>query len=158
MWSLQRIQDPKIGSTLTGRMAPMTGVETPDRYTVIVKASRPWVEAFDVFQQAKIIDPVTFQTAGLSTPTGTGPFVFAEYVTGDHLRLVKNTNYWRNGLPYLDEIVVSIHRDAQTTVVALEAGALDLISVGLPLLDMIRLQSDARYFSMTGPARAGSQI
>jgi hypothetical protein len=43
---LLRIQDPKIGSVLTGRMADMTRIETPDKYTVIVKAARPWVEAF----------------------------------------------------------------------------------------------------------------
>jgi peptide/nickel transport system substrate-binding protein len=144
-WSLQRIQDPKIGSNLTARMAAMNGVETPDKYTVIVKASRPWVEVFDVIQQANIIDPVTFQTSGLTKPTGTGPFVFAEYAQGDHLRLVRNPNYWASGLPYLDEVLVSIHADAQAAVVGLEAGALDLISVGLPMQDMIRLQSDPRY-------------
>jgi len=71
----------------------MTGVEAPDKYTVIVKASRPWVEAFDFFEQANIIDPVTFQAVGVTKPTGTGPFAFAEYAQGDHLRLVKNTNY-----------------------------------------------------------------
>jgi peptide/nickel transport system substrate-binding protein len=143
-WSLQRLQDPKIGSTLTGRVAPMTGVETPDKYTVIVKASRPWVEAFDLFEQTNIIDPVTFQSAGLNRPTGTGPFVFAEFAQGDHLRLVRNPNYWRSDLPYLDEILVTIHADPQAAVVALEAGATDLISYGLPVLDAIRLQQDPK--------------
>lgn len=92
-FALLRIQDPKTGSTFIGRMAPMTGVETPDKYTVVVKASRPWAEAFDTFQLANIIDPVTYQAAGLSIPTGTGPFKFADYAQGDHLRLVKNPNY-----------------------------------------------------------------
>jgi peptide/nickel transport system substrate-binding protein len=143
--SLLRIQDPKIGSALSARMAPMTSLDTPDKYTLIVNASRPWVEAFDVFNQATIFDPVTFQAAGLSKPTGTGPFMFAEYAQGDHLRLVKNPKYWRSGLPYLDEVLVSIHADAQTAIVALEAGALDLISYGLPITDMIRLQKDPTY-------------
>jgi peptide/nickel transport system substrate-binding protein len=143
--SLLRIQDPKIASTLTGRMTPMTAIETPDDYTVILNASRPWVEAFDVLQQANIIDPVTFQTAGLSKPTGTGPFMFAEYAQGDHLRLVKNTNYWGHDGPYLDEVLISIYSDAQAAVVALEAGALDLISAGLPVLDTLRLQKDPQY-------------
>jgi peptide/nickel transport system substrate-binding protein len=144
-WSLLRIQDPRIGSVLTGRMADVTGIETPDKYTVIVKAARPWVEAFDLFEQTNIIDPVTFQTDGLSRPTGTGPFVFAEYAQGDHLRLTRNPNYWQTGLPYVDEVLVSIHRDAQSAVVQLEAGALDLISIGLPITDMIRLQQDPSF-------------
>ena len=69
----------------------------------------------------------------------------AEYAQGDHLRLVKNTNYWRSGFPLLDEVSVSIHADAQAALVALESGALDLVSVGLPVTDMIRLQNDPAY-------------
>jgi peptide/nickel transport system substrate-binding protein len=71
--------------------------------------------------------------------------MFAEYAQGDHLRLVKNANYWRPGHPYLDEILISIHTDAQAAVVALEAGALDLISYGLPVTDTLRLQQDPQY-------------
>jgi peptide/nickel transport system substrate-binding protein len=144
-WSLQRVQDPKLGSNFTGRIAPLTGIDTPDSSTVIVNASRPWVEAFDVFQQLNILDPVTFAAEGLSRPTGTGPFMFVEYVPGDHLRLTRNPNYWRTGIPYLDEVVVSIHRDAQAAVVSLEAGALDLISNGLPTSDFVRLTQDPGY-------------
>jgi peptide/nickel transport system substrate-binding protein len=157
-WSLQRIQDPKTASLLTGRIAPMIGVEAPDKYTVVVKASRPWVEAFDLFEQANVIDPVTFQAAGLSKPTGTGPFVFAEYVQGDHLRLVKNTNYWRNGFPYLDELLVPIHADAQAAVVKLEAGALDLIPFAMPVTDMIRLQKDPNYQTLLNERTGSSWV
>jgi peptide/nickel transport system substrate-binding protein len=144
-WSLLRIQDPKIGSVLTGRIADMTEIDTPDKYTVIVKASRPWVEAFDLFEQTNIIDPITFELEGLRKPTGTGPFVFAEYAQGDHLRLTRNKHYWQSGLPYVDEVLVSIHRDAQSAVVELEAGALDLISIGLPIVDMLRLQQNPSF-------------
>jgi peptide/nickel transport system substrate-binding protein len=71
--------------------------------------------------------------------------MFAEYAQGDHLRLVKNTNYWNSGLPYVEEVLVSIHADAQSAFVALEAGALDLISVGMPILDTLRLQQEPTY-------------
>jgi peptide/nickel transport system substrate-binding protein len=144
-WSLLRIQDPKIGSVLTGRIAPMLGVDTPDNYTVVVHAARPWVEAFDLFEQATILDPSTFETYGLAKPTGTGPFMFAEYLQGDHLRLVKNPNYWQSDRPYLDEIYVSIHPDAQSAVVDLEAGGVDISTVGFPLPDLIRLKNDPNY-------------
>jgi peptide/nickel transport system substrate-binding protein len=159
-WSLMRIQDPKTGSVLTGRITPMIAIETPDKYTVVVMASRPWVEAFDLFEQATILDPVTFGTDGISRPTGTGPFMFAEYSQGDHLRLVRNSNYWRSDLPYLDEILVTIHRDAQAAVVALEAGAIDIITVGLPIPDLIRLQGNPNYTVLLNDhsARVGSHI
>src|SRR5579859_305469 len=149
--SLLRLQDPKIGSILTAPMMPMTGVDTPDRYTVVVNASRPWVEVFDTLNRAAIIDPVSLATYGLARPTGTGPFMFAEYAQGDHLRLVKNPNYWQPDLPHLDEVLISIYADAQSADVALEAGALDLVSVGMPLTDVLRLQSDPTYQVLINP-------
>jgi peptide/nickel transport system substrate-binding protein len=144
-WSLLRIQDPKINSVLTGRIAPMTAVDAPDKYTVVVRASRPWVEAFDLFEQATIIDPVTFQSDGLTRPAGTGPFKFVEYAQGDHLRLVRNPNYWRSDLPYIDEIFVSIHADPQAAAVKLEAGTLDLVGASLPTTELLRLKKDPAY-------------
>jgi peptide/nickel transport system substrate-binding protein len=123
----------------------MTGVDIPDKYTAILNASRPWVEVFDVLNQVSIIDPVTFQSDGLRKPTGTGPFMFVEYAQGDHLRLIKNPNYWRSGLPYFDEVLVSIYRDAQAAVVALDAGALDVVGAGMPVIDLIRLQGNPAY-------------
>lgn len=116
-----------------------------DKYTVVVKASRPWVEAFDVFEQANIADAVTFRTDGVTKPTGTGPFVFAEYAQGDHLRLIRNTNYWRKDRPYLDEVLVVIRRDAQTAVVEFEAGAVDMVGVGLSVSDLVRLKKDPQH-------------
>jgi peptide/nickel transport system substrate-binding protein len=143
-WCLERLQDPKTASSLQGRALAMSGWETPDKYTVVVKANRPWPDAFDLFQYVNIIDPEAFQTSGLLRPSGTGPFVFAEYVQGDHLRLVKNKNYWQGTKPYLDELFVSITRDSQSAAVQVEAGTLDLVD--LPLIsDMLRLQNDPKY-------------
>jgi peptide/nickel transport system substrate-binding protein len=145
-FSLERIQDPKVGGgVLAGFARAVSGFDIPDRYTVVVKASRPWPEAFDLLAQANIVDQVTLQSDGLSKPTGTGPFVFSEYAQGDHLRLVRNKNYWQRDRPYLDEVLVSIHADAQAAVVQLESGALDLLGFGLPVSDAVRLQSDPQF-------------
>ena len=35
---------------------------------------------------------------------GTGPFALGEWQKGESLRLVKNTNYWEEDLPLLDEV------------------------------------------------------
>jgi ABC-type transport system substrate-binding protein len=40
----------------------------------------------------------------MSNPVGTGPFKFKEKVSGYHVYLVRNENYWQKGLPYLDGI------------------------------------------------------
>jgi peptide/nickel transport system substrate-binding protein len=39
-----------------------------------------------------------------SQPVGTGPFVFERYARDDAFVLVRNEDYWQEGLPYLDRI------------------------------------------------------
>ena len=143
-FSLQRLQDPKVASTMLGRAKTMVNWTTPDSSTIVVKASRPWPDAFDLLQYVNIIDPETLATSGLAKPVGTGPFMFVEYQQGDHLALTKNPNYWQTGKPYLDRIVTSIFNDGQAAVAQLEAGALDIADM-TTINDTVRLQKDPKY-------------
>jgi peptide/nickel transport system substrate-binding protein len=62
-----------------------------------------------------------------SHPVGTGPFKLTEYVQDDHMTLVRNENYFKKGLPYLDKIVVRIIHDANTRFSALRAGEIQMM-------------------------------
>lgn len=54
---------------------------------------------------------------------GTGPFRFAEWRSGEYIRVVRNDDYWRgNGEPAIDEIVWSFIPDANTRLNAMKAG------------------------------------
>jgi len=59
-----------------------------------------------------------------SRVVGTGPFLFEEWVTGDHVTLVPNPNYW-NGVPVLDEYIYKILPDDAATVNQLITGEVD---------------------------------
>jgi peptide/nickel transport system substrate-binding protein len=59
---------------------------------------------------------------------GTGPFIFKEWVPGDHITLTKNPNYWKPGLPYLDQIVLKIIPDTSSMILALRAGEINYIN------------------------------
>ncbi|MBV9325289.1 MAG: hypothetical protein JO352_16075 [Chloroflexi bacterium] len=63
-----------------------------------------------------------------SKAVGTRPFAFVEWAPGDHVELTKNRNCWQSGKPYLDEVRVSIVKDAQALVTQFEYGALDASS------------------------------
>ena len=59
-----------------------------------------------------------------SRVVGTGPFLFEEWVTGDHVTLVPNENYW-NGVPVLDEYIFKILPDDAAIVNQLKTGEID---------------------------------
>ena len=60
-------------------------------------------------------------------PIGTGPFKFVEYKTNQSIKVVKNQNYWKPGLPYLDGIEYTIIPNRSTALLAFVAGKFDMI-------------------------------
>jgi peptide/nickel transport system substrate-binding protein len=59
-------------------------------------------------------------------PIGTGPFKFVEFKSNESIRLVKNADYWKKGLPYLDAIEWRIVPSRSTRILAFAAGEFDL--------------------------------
>jgi peptide/nickel transport system substrate-binding protein len=59
-------------------------------------------------------------------PIGTGPFKFVEYKQNEHIKLVKNTDYWKPGRPYLDGIEWTIVPNRATQSLAFIAGNFDM--------------------------------
>ncbi|HEX5167453.1 MAG TPA: ABC transporter substrate-binding protein, partial [Thermomicrobiales bacterium] len=55
---------------------------------------------------------------------GTGPFLFKEWITGDHVTLIPNPNYW-NGVAILDEYIFKILPDDSAAVNQLKTGEID---------------------------------
>lgn len=76
-------------------------------------------------------------------PVGSGPFELAEYVPDDHIRLVKNPDYFEEGLPYLDEVFIRIVPDDDTGRLEFENGTMDVsfLPTDVP-------EDMARYFRM----------
>lgn len=78
------------------------------------------------------------------TPIGTGPFVFKEWKRGAFMRLERNPNYWKPGLPYLDAVVFNMMPDAASRVVAFEKGEVNVLRSGdIEVSDAKRLQKTA---------------
>jgi ABC-type transport system substrate-binding protein len=69
---------------------------------------------------------------GTSHPVGTGPFVFKEWVPNSHFTATANPNYWRPGLPYLDQITFKPIPNEQARAEALQSGTIDLMITDTP--------------------------
>jgi peptide/nickel transport system substrate-binding protein len=93
----------------------------------------------------RILDKDTLEGPDAATRVvGTGPFRWTEWVSGDHITLTKNPDYWDVGKPYLAGAEIKIMRDQQTMVAALEAGAVDVAFLA-PISDSARLKADPNY-------------
>lgn len=75
-----------------------------------------------------------------TAPIGTGPFRFVEWNRGQYIYLQRNEDYWDEGKPYLDDIILQFIPDASARAVALEAQEIDIAGgMPVPLIDAQRL-------------------
>jgi len=147
-YSLLRLRDPKVApivGPLANQSAWWTTVDTPDKYTIVLASDTPRPGVFDFFQFFTIVDKNLMEGPDAHTKVnGTGPFMFVEWVEGDHVTMKRNPNYWRTGQPYFDSIETHLYRDAQAMVAGLEGGTLDEVDAP-SLQDLVRLKDDPKY-------------
>src|SRR5271165_5443446 len=73
-----------------------------------------------------------------SHPIGTGPFKFVEFKPNEFIKVVKNPDYWKPGLPYLDGIEYTILRNRSTAILAFVAGKYELTFAGTLTIPLTR--------------------
>ncbi len=82
-----------------------------------------------------------------TNPIGTGPFKFVELKQNESIKLVKNPDYFKKGLPYLDGIEYTILPNRSTAILGFVAGKFDITfptEVSIPLMKDVKSQkSDA---------------
>ena len=71
-------------------------------------------------------------------PIGTGPFKVAEFKAHDVVRLVKNTDYWKPGRPYLDAIEWRVIPSAATRNLSFVAGQVDLTGISDVTMNVLK--------------------
>jgi peptide/nickel transport system substrate-binding protein len=150
------------GTDVTSRVGwdRISSVETPDDYTVVftfteVDAPFLWRLTRTHILPEHILGGLTAEEFNAAdwfrAPVGTGPFMFKEWVAGDHITLVKNPDYFVEGQPYLDEVVYRVVPDANTLLNMTETGEVDVqfrvqddlaeLLDGMPDVDRITVQS-----------------
>src|SRR6478609_195322 len=82
-----------------------------------------------------------------TNPVGTGPFKFVELKQNESIKLTKNPDYFKKGLPYLDGIEYTIVPNRSTAILGFVAGKFDITfptEVSIPLMKDVKSQkSDA---------------
>jgi len=105
-----RLRNPPAGvvSTRRATFSDIGSIETPDPTTVVFKMKAVNAAMLEHFASPwNCIYSAKDLAADPNSPkvkiNGTGPFVFGEHVKGSHVSGKKNPNYFKPGLPYLDE-------------------------------------------------------
>lgn len=92
-------------------------------------------------------------------PIGTGPFKFSEWRRGEFVRLDKNENYWKKGLPYLDRVVARFVSDASTRTSLIEKGAVHFAGLGaVPFNSVKKLEENPSLVVTTDGNELISQV
>jgi ABC-type transport system substrate-binding protein len=88
--------------------------------------------------------PTTFDA---ENPVGSGPFTFVEWERNRHVRVQKFAGYYREGLPYLDEVVFLPTPDENQKIVLLQAGEVDFTdTIPLPRAQEIEEGGEVQVF------------
>jgi peptide/nickel transport system substrate-binding protein len=116
-------------------MTEVESIETPDRYTVIIKTKVPFAPMLNYLGSAwaKIVAKEVVDKFGHLKHTdaniGTGPFILKEFRRDSHYLSVKNPDYFKPGKPYLDSFRVNIVADESARLAAFIARKIDWIII-----------------------------
>lgn len=111
---------------------------------VLTRSHAPFLQNLAMSAFA-IASPASFEKYGsriTENPVGTGPFMFKEWKRNESITLVKNPNYWKEGLPILDTVIFQVIPDNAARFTALRAGQIDIMD-GLNPDDIPVVEGDA---------------
>lgn len=129
------IMTTKENHPFKSMFAPVEAIETPDAHTAIIKLNKPHPALLLALSPslAPVLPKHVYGDGqdvkshpANSAPVGSGPFTLAEFTPGEAVVMKKNENFFIEGRPKLDEIIIRIIKDPSALLIAMENGEADL--------------------------------
>ena len=148
VFTLNRVQDPKAAYGQAARISQVQSTTAVDKYTVDIKTKSIFptltLGLSDILIEPKHYYEKVGAEMVASHPMGTGPFIFQEWVPGDHYTLRRNRDYWA-GAPKIDRLLIRAIPDGASRVAALVSGEAQIIEeVPVDLIDQVNASGTAR--------------
>lgn len=131
VYSLGRVRDAELNSPMKWMYDNVDRIEKISDDLIRITLHRP--DATFQYVLATSAGYITSkkyaleQGANLTThPIGTGPFKLERWQPGKEIVLVKNSDYWQSGLPYLDKVIFKIIPNTQDRIRALKGGRIQM--------------------------------
>lgn len=130
-----------------GSATSLEGVTVVDPLTVKIELSRPDATFLHVMALnfASVVPKEAVDEAGADfgkKPVGTGAFKLAEWTLGQRLVFEKNADYWRDGVPYLDQVVFEVGQEPVVALLRLQSGEVDVPGDGIPPAKFVEVMGD----------------
>ena len=150
-FNLDRLLDPEEATQAYRLYPDYAGTDVLDEHTVRVNLhnSSSTIMPGLTYKGGLMMSPTAYESLGEDItrhPVGTGPFVFVEWVPGDHILVERNPDYWQtdddgNQLPYLDEILFRVIAKDSVAMVELQTGGAQL-SARVPATSLEDIRSN----------------
>jgi len=114
---------------------PVESVDTPDEHTAVINLSKPHPALMLALSPALApIIPKHIYGDGQdakshpanAAPIGSGPFMLEAFTPGESVVMKKNPNFFIEGRPKLDEIIIRIIPDPSALLISMENGDADI--------------------------------
>lgn len=135
--------DAMVGGTATS----LEGVTVVDPLTVKIELSRPDATFLHVMaiNFSAVVPKEAVEAANGDfgkMPVGTGAFKMREWTLGQSLIFERNTDYWRAGEPYLDQITYEFGQEPVVALLRLQNGEIDVPGDGIPPAKFTEVMAD----------------
>src|SRR5262249_32503316 len=167
-FSMDRIRNNKA-SVRYSDTKEITDILTPDKNTVVIKLSTPFVPFLARLTAGlgSVVSPTAVKAMGDEkfglNPVGTGPFKFGEWKNDQYVKVSKFEGYWKQGadgkaLPYLDGVEWRVLTAPTVRLAALQAGDIDLFAANTNPrdADVPIIKKDSNLIYKEGPALSWS--
>jgi peptide/nickel transport system substrate-binding protein len=129
-FSLERAVFGK-GSQSSFLFGAFKGMDVVDQFTVRANLSAPHSPFLSdmAYYGASVLPKKLVQSMGdkfFQHPIGTGPFMFKSWAKGSEIVMVRNPHHFRSPRPYVDEYHQMVIPEANTRVLQVQSGALDI--------------------------------
>jgi len=130
-----------------GDATELSGITTPDDNTVIINLSQPDATFLQIvaINFAFAVPREEVEKYGLDfgrNPVGTGAYKMTEWLLGQRVVFERNTDYFREGSPFLDKITFEVGQDPSVALLRLKRGEVDVLGDGIPPANFLQEVAD----------------
>jgi peptide/nickel transport system substrate-binding protein len=147
-FTIKYVLDPQMAYAQAARINQIATATVVDKYIVDIKTKVVFPTLLrglsDIIMQPKHYVEKVGINGFANRPMGTGPFIFQEWVPGDHYTLTANKNYW-GGKPKIDKVVIRTIPDGSTRVASLVSGESHIVEeIPIDLIDQVNASGSAK--------------